>query len=81
MCGPKFCSNKISQALRNDAAAHNDAGASLVEAEAEMSERLRAGRGGGECEGVRTRITGYRRDLAITLASVETILGGPSAAA
>jgi phosphomethylpyrimidine synthase len=50
MCGPKFCSMKISQDIRRDAQAQNDAGGSL-EAEAgmrEMSERFRAG--GGEIE-------------------------------
>lgn len=50
MCGPKFCSMKISQDIRRDAAAQNDAGASLVPAEAEagmaeMSARFRAGGG------------------------------------
>jgi phosphomethylpyrimidine synthase len=48
MCGPKFCSMKISQDIRRDAAAQNDAGASLVEAEAgmaEMSAKFRAGGG------------------------------------
>ncbi len=47
MCGPKFCSMKISQDIR-DAAAQNDAGASLSEAEAgmaEMSAKFRAGGG------------------------------------
>jgi phosphomethylpyrimidine synthase len=47
MCGPKFCSMKISQDIRRDAAAQNDAGASL-EAEAgmaEMSAKFRAGGG------------------------------------
>jgi len=34
MCGPKFCSMKISQDIRRDAQAQNDAGASLAEAEA-----------------------------------------------
>lgn len=55
MCGPKFCSMKISQDIRRDARAQNDAGASLgadeAEAEAgmrEMAERFRAG--GGEIE-------------------------------
>ncbi|MDP1913027.1 phosphomethylpyrimidine synthase ThiC [Brevundimonas sp.] len=49
MCGPKFCSMKISQDIRRDAAAQNDAGGSLVEAAmaeagmAEMSARFRAG--------------------------------------
>jgi phosphomethylpyrimidine synthase len=45
MCGPKFCSMKISQDIRRDAAAQNDAGGSL-EAEAgmaEMSAKFRAG--------------------------------------
>lgn len=48
MCGPKFCSMKISQDIRRDAAAQNDAGGSLVEAEAgmaEMSAKFRAGGG------------------------------------
>ncbi|KQR57152.1 phosphomethylpyrimidine synthase [Brevundimonas sp. Leaf168] len=48
MCGPKFCSMKISQDIRNAAAAQNDAGASLSEAEAgmaEMSAKFRAGGG------------------------------------
>ena len=49
MCGPKFCSMKISQDIRRDAQAQNDAGGSLaVEAEAgmrEMSEKFRAGGG------------------------------------
>ncbi|WP_052005058.1 phosphomethylpyrimidine synthase ThiC [Brevundimonas sp. EAKA] len=51
MCGPKFCSMKISQDIRRDAMAQNDAGASLAEAEAgmaEMSAKFRAGGGGGE---------------------------------
>ena len=51
MCGPKFCSMKISQDIRRDAMAQNDAGASLTEAEAgmaEMSAKFRAG--GGEIE-------------------------------
>ena len=51
MCGPKFCSMKISQDIRRDAQAQNDAGGSLAEAEAgmaEMSEKFRAG--GGEIE-------------------------------
>ena len=46
--GPKFCSMKISQDLRRDAAVQNDAGANLAEAEAgmaEMSARFRAGGG------------------------------------
>tara|TARA_R110002012_G_scaffold104009_3_gene244200 strand:+ start:13087 stop:13449 length:363 start_codon:yes stop_codon:yes gene_type:complete len=47
MCGPKFCSMKISQDIRRDAAAQNDAGESLAaEAEkgmAEMSAKFRAG--------------------------------------
>ena len=59
MCGPKFCSMKISQDIRRDAAAQNDAGASLVPAEveagmAEMSARFRAG--GGSIE-VKLRAT------------------------
>lgn len=48
MCGPKFCSMKISQDIRDAAAAQNDAGASLSEAEAgmaEMSAKFRAGKG------------------------------------
>ena len=48
MCGPKFCSMKISQDIRRDAQAQNDAGASLAEAEAgmaEMSAKFRAGGG------------------------------------
>lgn len=48
MCGPKFCSMKISQDIRDAAAAQNDAGASLAEAEAgmaEMSAKFRAGGG------------------------------------
>ncbi len=51
MCGPKFCSMKISQDIRDAAKAQNDAGASLVDAEAgmaEMSAKFRAG--GGEIE-------------------------------
>jgi len=46
MCGPKFCSMKISQDIRDAAKAQNDAGASLSEAEAgmaEMSAKFRAG--------------------------------------
>ncbi|WP_292085635.1 MULTISPECIES: phosphomethylpyrimidine synthase ThiC [unclassified Brevundimonas] len=46
MCGPKFCSMKISQDIRDAARSQNDAGASLTEAEAgmaEMSARFRAG--------------------------------------
>ncbi len=50
MCGPKFCSMKISQDIRRDAQAQNDAGGSLEDAEAEagmreMSEKFRAGGG------------------------------------
>ena len=48
MCGPKFCSMKISQDIRRDAQAQNDAGGSLKAAEAgmaEMSARFRAGGG------------------------------------
>jgi len=48
MCGPKFCSMKISQDIRRDAAAQNDAGGSLADAEAgmaEMSAKFRAGGG------------------------------------
>jgi phosphomethylpyrimidine synthase len=52
MCGPKFCSMKISQDIRRDAQAQNDAGGSLgpapSEAEAgmaEMSAKFRAGGG------------------------------------
>ncbi|HEV7228746.1 MAG TPA: phosphomethylpyrimidine synthase ThiC [Brevundimonas sp.] len=51
MCGPKFCSMKISQDIRDAARVQNDAGASLAEAEAgmqAMSEKFRAG--GGEIE-------------------------------
>ncbi|MBK6025652.1 phosphomethylpyrimidine synthase ThiC [Brevundimonas nasdae] len=51
MCGPKFCSMKISQDIRDAAKAQNDAGASLTDAEAgmaEMSAKFRAG--GGEIE-------------------------------
>lgn len=51
MCGPKFCSMKISQDIRRDAAAQNDAGGSLMDAAtaeagmAEMSAKFRAGGG------------------------------------
>jgi len=48
MCGPKFCSMKISQDIRDAAKAQNDAGASLSAAEAgmaEMSAKFRAGGG------------------------------------
>ncbi|WP_312597498.1 phosphomethylpyrimidine synthase ThiC [Brevundimonas sp.] len=48
MCGPKFCSMKISQDIRDAAKAQNDAGGSLSEAEAgmaEMSAKFRAGGG------------------------------------
>ena len=48
MCGPKFCSMKISQDIRRDAQAQNDAGGSLEAAEAgmaEMSAKFRAGGG------------------------------------
>jgi len=51
MCGPKFCSMKISQDIRDAAKAQNDAGSSLTDAEAgmaEMSAKFRAG--GGEIE-------------------------------
>jgi len=51
MCGPKFCSMKISQDIRDAAKAQNDAGASLTDAEAgmaEMSAKFRAR--GGEIE-------------------------------
>jgi phosphomethylpyrimidine synthase len=51
MCGPKFCSMKISQDIRDAAKAQNDAGGSLDEAEKgmqEMAEKFRAG--GGEIE-------------------------------
>jgi phosphomethylpyrimidine synthase len=39
MCGPKFCSMKISQDIRRDAAAQNEVDAGM----AEMSEKFRAG--------------------------------------
>jgi phosphomethylpyrimidine synthase len=42
MCGPKFCSMKISQDIRRDAAAQNDVAAGLDE----MAEKFRDG--GGE---------------------------------
>lgn len=48
MCGPKFCSMKISQDIRDAARGQNDAGASLTDAEAgmaEMSAKFRAGGG------------------------------------
>ncbi len=48
LCGPKFCSMKISQDVRRDEQAQNDAGRSLAEAEAgmaEMSAKFRAGGG------------------------------------
>ncbi|QTC89424.1 phosphomethylpyrimidine synthase ThiC [Brevundimonas pondensis] len=50
MCGPKFCSMKISQDIRDAAKAQNDAGASLAAQEAEagmaeMSAKFRAGGG------------------------------------
>lgn len=48
MCGPKFCSMKISQDIRDAAKAQKDAGASLTDAEAgmaEMSAKFRAGGG------------------------------------
>ena len=48
MCGPKFCSMKISQDIRDAAQAQNDAGGSLAEAEAgmaKMSAKFRAGGG------------------------------------
>lgn len=48
MCGPKFCSMKISQDIRRDAQAQNDAGGSLEAAEAgmaEMSAKFRASGG------------------------------------
>jgi phosphomethylpyrimidine synthase len=51
MCGPKFCSMKISQDIRRDAQAQNDAGGSLLDAAAaeagmaEMSAKFRAGGG------------------------------------
>ncbi|WP_241209647.1 phosphomethylpyrimidine synthase ThiC [Brevundimonas fluminis] len=51
MCGPKFCSMKISQDIRDAARVQNDAGGSLADAEAgmaAMSEKFRAG--GGEIE-------------------------------
>jgi len=48
MCGPKFCSMKISQDIRRDAQAQNDAGASLAVAEAGMAEMSAKFRAGGE---------------------------------
>jgi phosphomethylpyrimidine synthase len=48
MCGPKFCSMKISQDIREAARGQNDAGGSLAAAEAgmaEMSAKFRAGGG------------------------------------
>ncbi|MFC7378086.1 phosphomethylpyrimidine synthase ThiC [Brevundimonas sp. GCM10030266] len=48
MCGPKFCSMKISQDIRDAARGQNDAGDSLEAAEAgmaEMSDRFRSGSG------------------------------------
>jgi phosphomethylpyrimidine synthase len=41
MCGPKFCSMKISQDIRRDASAQNEVEAGM----AEMSEKFRAGGG------------------------------------
>jgi phosphomethylpyrimidine synthase len=48
MCGPKFCSMKISQDIREAARGQNDAGGSLAEAKAEagmaeMSAKFRSG--------------------------------------
>jgi phosphomethylpyrimidine synthase len=48
MCGPKFCSMKISQDIRRDAQAQNDAGGSLGVAEAGMAEMSAKFRAGGE---------------------------------
>ena len=48
MCGPKFCSMKISQDIRDAARGQNDVGGSLEAAEAgmaEMSAKFRAGGG------------------------------------
>jgi len=48
MCGPKFCSMKISQDIRDAARSQNDAGGSLEAAQAgmaEMSAKFRAGGG------------------------------------
>jgi phosphomethylpyrimidine synthase len=48
MCGPKFCSMKISQDIRDAARGQNDAVGSLAAAEAgmaEMSAKFRAGGG------------------------------------
>jgi phosphomethylpyrimidine synthase len=53
MCGPKFCSMKISQDIRRDAAAQNDAGGSLAEAEAGMAEMSAKFRAGGGVVGVK----------------------------
>ena len=49
MCGPKFCSMRISQEVRDAARAQNDAGAvgSLAQAEAGMAEMSRKFRAGG----------------------------------
>ena len=47
MCGPKFCSMKISQDIRRDAEAQNDAGGSLEAAEAGMAEMSAKFRSGG----------------------------------
>ncbi|MGX1692567.1 phosphomethylpyrimidine synthase ThiC [Brevundimonas naejangsanensis] len=50
MCGPKFCSMKISQDIRDAAKAQNDAGGSLAaqEAEAGMAEMSAKFRAGGQ---------------------------------
>ncbi|MGZ8407187.1 MAG: phosphomethylpyrimidine synthase ThiC, partial [Caulobacteraceae bacterium] len=51
MCGPKFCSMKISHEIRADAERQNDVASSAVDAEAgmaEMAERFKAG--GGEID-------------------------------
>ncbi|WP_296175830.1 phosphomethylpyrimidine synthase ThiC [uncultured Brevundimonas sp.] len=48
MCGPKFCSMKISQDIRDAAKAQNDAGGSLETAEAGMAEMSAKFRAGGE---------------------------------
>jgi len=47
MCGPKFCSMKISHEIRDSAAAQNDVAPGSIEAGmAEMAEKFRDG--GGE---------------------------------
>ena len=56
MCGPKFGAMKISQDIRRDAQAQNDAEGSLAEAEAGMAEMSAKFRPGGGVVEVKVKV-------------------------